>query len=339
MNWDKVEIVTETGEKVLAQAPIIISASRSTDIPTFYADWFIERWKLGYVKWKNPFNGTSSYVSFNNARVVVFWTKNPRPMIKYLDFLNEKVKNYYFQYTLNDYNLERLEGKVPELETRIETFKVLSNRIGKEKIIWRFDPLLLTDSINVEELLNRVEKIGNILYKYTNKLVFSYADISVYRKVENNLKRGNINYLEFSLDSMLKFAEGLQKLNKNWGLELATCAEKFDLSKYGISHNKCIDDDLMITLFRNDKILMKFLGVDGGEPNLFTKEGEIKNEMNLKDKGQREFCGCIMSKDIGEYNTCPHECLYCYANTSETIARSNYENHKLNPNGETITGR
>jgi len=339
MNWDKIEIVTETGEKVLAQAPIIISASRSTDIPTFYANWFIERWRLGYVKWKNPFNGIFSYVSFKNTRVVVFWTKNPRPMIKHIDFLNENIKNYYFQYTLNDYGMERLEGKVPELETRIETFKVLSNRIGKDRIIWRFDPLLLTDNITVEELLNRVEKIGNILYTYTNKLVFSYADISVYRKVENNLKKRGINYVEFSLDSMIKFAEGLQKLNSNWGLELATCAEKFDLSKYGINHNKCIDDDLMIKLFQNDKILMKFLGVNDCEPNLFIQESKLKNSINLKDKGQREFCGCIMSKDIGEYNTCPHECLYCYANTSESIARSNYENYKLNPNGETITGR
>ena len=100
MNWQKVEIVNDNGETVLAQAPIIVSASRSTDIPTFYADWFVERWKAGYVKWKNPFNGVPLYVSFKNTRVVVFWTKNPKPMMKHLDFLDENVKNYYFQFSI-----------------------------------------------------------------------------------------------------------------------------------------------------------------------------------------------------------------------------------------------
>ena len=253
MNWQKVEIVNDDGETVLAQAPIIVSASRSTDIPTFYADWFVERWKAGYVKWKNPFNGVPLYVSFKNTRVVVFWTKNPKPMMKHLDFLNENVKNYYFQFSLNDYDKEGFEGKVPRVESRIETFKELSNRIGKEKVVWRFDPLLLTNEIDVKELLKRLEKIGDELYKYTNKLVFSFADIGIYKKVESNLNKANIQYIEFTLETMLEFAEGLQTLNKKWGLELATCAEKFDLNKYGINHNKCIDDDLMIDLFHQDE--------------------------------------------------------------------------------------
>ena len=199
MNWQKVEIVNDDGETVLAQAPIIVSASRSTDIPTFYADWFVERWKAGYVKWKNPFNGVPLYVSFKNTRVVVFWTKNPKPMMKHLDFLDKNVKNYYFQFSLNDYDKEGFEGKVPRLESRIETFKELSNRIGKEKVVWRFDPLLLTNEIDVKELLKRLEKIGDELYKYTNKLVFSFADIGIYKKVESNLNKANIQYIEFTL--------------------------------------------------------------------------------------------------------------------------------------------
>ena len=339
MNWQKVEIVNNDGETVLAQAPIIVSASRSTDIPTFYADWFVERWKAGYVKWKNPFNGVPLYVSFKNTRVVVFWTKNPKPMMKHLDFLDKNVKNYYFQFSLNDYDKEGFEGKVPRLESRIETFKELSNRIGKEKVVWRFDPLLLTNEIDVKELLKRLGKIGDELYKYTNKLVFSFADIGIYKKVESNLNKANIQYIEFTLETMLEFAEGLQTLNKKWGLELATCAEKFDLNKYGINHNKCIDDDLMIDLFHQDEELMKFLGVEFIEPSLFDATTTITKTKKIKDKGQREACGCIMSKDIGEYNTCPHECVYCYANTSKEVAFANYKSHTMNPKADTITGK
>src|SRR5690606_21466127 len=122
MNWDKINITKQDGEAVEAQAPIIISASRSTDIPAFYSDWFIQRIKEGYVKWKNPFNGVPLYVSFNKARLIVFWSKNPKPMLKHLDYLDDRIKNYYFQYTLNDYDIEKLEPNVPNVQSRIETF-------------------------------------------------------------------------------------------------------------------------------------------------------------------------------------------------------------------------
>ena len=334
----KVEIENDLGEMVSAQAPVIVSASRSTDIPTFYADWFIERWKKGYIKWKNPFNGVFSYVSFKNTRIVVFWTKNPKPMMKHLDFLEKNVKQFYFQYTLNDYDKEGYEGKVLSVETRIKSFIELSEKIGKERVIWRFDPMLLTDTIDVPELLRRVKNIGDQLHNYTNKLVFSFADISIYRKVENNLKKEGVNYIEFTDETMHEFAKGLQELNKNWNLEIGTCAEKIPLEQYGIIHNKCIDDDLMIDLYSNDKKLMDFLGVKFENPNLFDNSNEIKKTRKIKDKGQRELCGCIMSKDIGEYNTCPHECVYCYANTSLQIARRNYKKHTDNNSLDTITG-
>lgn len=338
MTWDKSEIINEQGERVLAQTPVIISASRSTDIPTFYSDWFVARWKAGYVKWINPFNRVPLYVSFQKARVVVFWTKNPKPMFKHLDFLDEQVKNYYFQFSLNDYDNEGYEGKVPKLEQRIKTFKELSDKIGKERVIWRFDPLLLTKDIDVKELLRRVENIGNQLYTYTNRLVFSFADISIYKKVASNLTRENVDYVEFTERTMSEFAEGVRGLNEKWNLELATCTEKFDLDEYGIMHNKCIDDDLMIKLFTHDKELMYFLGVEISEPSLFNEE-KITKKRNLKDKGQRVACGCIMSKDIGEYNTCPHECVYCYANTSKGTASENYKSYTANQFAETITGK
>jgi len=341
MNWKKIEITTEQGEKVNAQAPVIVSASRSTDIPAFYSDWFIDRLKKGYLKWKNPFNGVPLYVAFENTRLIVFWSKNPKPMIKHLDYLNGRNINYYFQYTLNDYVHENLEAKVGSVDRRIETFIELSEKIGKEKVIWRFDPYILTESSGVDELLKRTEYIGDKLKGYTHKMVFSFADIKTYKKVQNNLRKEAVPYMEFNERTMNELAAGLMELNKKWAFEIGTCAEKIDLDKYGIVHNKCIDDDLMIKLFPQDKKLMDFLGYKPAPAQLsmFAAEPQATYKVKkLKDKGQRELCGCIFSKDIGQYNTCPHECIYCYANTSIETAKKNYKAHKNKPNSETIIG-
>ena len=187
-------------------------------------------------------------------------------------------------------------------------------------MVWRFDPLILTDKIGVDELLGKVENVGDQLKNYTDKLVFSFADIKIYKKVQNNLRSNSIPYQEFNERTMNEFATGLQHLNENWNFELATCAEQIPLEKYGIIHNKCVDDDLMIKLFSHDKVLMDFLGVKITPPDMFNPNGSIEKTRNNKDKGQRQYCGCIISKDIGEYNTCPHLCEYCYANANRNIA-------------------
>jgi len=343
MNWDKIEIKADDEKIVKAQAPIIISASRSTDIPAFYSDWFIERIKKGYVKWKNPFNGIPLYVTFSKTRLIVFWSKNPKPMIKYLDYLNDIGMNYYFQFSLNDYVKEGVEKNVGSIEKRIDSFLELSEKIGKEKVIWRFDPYILTKTMGIDELLRKTEKIGNQLINHTEKLVFSFADIECYKKVQNNLSKENIQFIEFNEHTMKELAQGLMELNKKWHYEIGTCAEKIDLDKYGIIHNKCIDDDLMVKLFSDDNKLMDFLGYKP-EPiqiDIFhhfeNKKSRYKYRIK-KDRGQRKACGCVVSKDIGQYNTCPHECLYCYANTSAKIAKENYKRHLENRKSETIIG-
>ena len=156
MDTNKITIKTDSCESVEAVAPIIISASRSTDIPAFYAKWFLNRLEKGYCVWYNPFNRQKMYISFKRCKVVVFWTKNPKPIIPYLSELDKRGIHYYFQITLNDYEREGFEPNVPPLKERIETFKQLSKLIGKEKVIWRFDPLILTSELTSRKLLNRI---------------------------------------------------------------------------------------------------------------------------------------------------------------------------------------
>lgn len=303
--------------------PVIVSASRSTDIPAFYADWFLERLRAGFSVWVNPFNQERYRVSFADTRMIVFWSKNPKPMLERLDEVETLgFKQYYFQFTLNDYVAEGLEPHVPPVAERIDTFRRLAKRIGEERVIWRFDPLLLSDSMTVDVLLEKIASIGHELQGATKKLVFSFADIQAYRKVSKNLSGTNCR--EFSMEEKIEFANGLREVNRSLGLEIATCAEDIDLSEYSIKHNKCVDDDLMVRLFHDDAKLMDFIGAE------YDMIDGWAIKKSKKDKGQRKACGCIVSKDIGMYNTCPHLCKYCYANSSDSIVRRNYTKHLQN---------
>lgn len=294
-----IKIQNDSGERVKALAPVIVSASRATDIPAFFAPWFFDRLDKGYCVWKNPYNGKDSYVSFAYTRFIVFWSKNPAPLIPFLPRLKERGIGFYVQYTLNDYEKEALEPNVPILSDRIDIFKRIVDIYGLGSAVWRFDPLILTDKIGIDELLEKIQRIASELNDYTEKLVFSFADIAGYKKVGINLRNAGINYREWTESEMLGFATELHALNLP--MQLATCAEKIDLSRYGIEHNHCIDADLISRLAHDDPALQMWLfGA-------------------TKDKGQRQTCGCILSKDIGQYNTCTHGCLYCYAtNTSAT---------------------
>lgn len=298
--------------------PIIISASRATDIPAFYTDRLISQIEEGYVKWKNPFNGQIQAVSFAKTRLFVFWSKNPFPMLKKLSYFDDNGYNYYFQYTLNDYEPEKWEKNLPALNQRLENFMELSELIGKQKVIWRFDPFIISDKLRPDELLRRIENIGDQLYKYTNRLVISFIDIDIYPKVKRKLSALPDAIKEIDVSTMHYFARELKRLNQKWNLKIATCAEQIDLQQYGIEHNRCIDGRLIIELFSADNDLMDFLGYkQADQTDFLATEKNIPSYSyaKLKDKGQRKFCGCIKSKDIGQYNTCSNGCVYCYANT------------------------
>lgn len=338
---DKTYIKIADGTEVEASSPVIISASRSTDIPAFYPKWFFNRLEAGYCVWYNPFNQKPMYISFEKVKAIVFWTKNPEPIIPYLHKLDERGIHYYFQVTLNDYVAEGFEPNVGPVEHRIEVFKRLSDMIGPERVIWRFDPLILTESLSPRQLLTKIYHVGNQLKGYTNKLVFSFVDVKAYRKVQNNLvketpffNRDNVESAEPVGNKRDELVDGLAKLrdhwrNEGWNITLATCGELIDLEKFGIEHNRCIDGELMERVFSDDKEFVYYLRTGKlPEPDLF---GSILNlsidRKDLKDKGQRKACGCMISKDIGMYNTCRHFCVYCYANTSKEAVLKNKERH------------
>ena len=358
----KETLTTQNGLTVDAMTPVIVSASRSTDIPAYYAKWFMERIRKGYSVWINPFNQKPSYVSFSKTRVIVFWTKNPQPLIPYLKELDDRGFNYYFQFTLNDYGKE-IEGRVPDLGRRIETFAKLQEHVGSKRIIWRYDPIMLNDTnLTVETHLEKIAKLGNLLSGMTNKMVFSFIDIKDYRKVQNNLVRlnlytpSNVLSAEPNQEQRQAIAKGISDLkaswrrNLNWDVSIATCAEDIDLQSYGIEHNRCIDPDLIDELFsQKDPELRAYLagfrnnlgmGIkkscqSGQQLDLFSLSASESSPQNdsfnyekFKDKGQRTACGCIISKDIGMYNTCLHQCAYCYANTSYEAAVYNHRAHK-----------
>lgn len=299
-----IEIMNETGECVKALAPMIVSASRATDIPAFYSPWLFDRICKGYCVWKNPYNGKLSYISFNNTHFIVFWTKNAAPLYPYLHLLKDRGINFYIQFTINDYEHEKLEPNVPNLTKRIDSFKRIVDTYGFGSAIWRFDPLILTDRIGIADLLGKINKTANALQGYTEKLVFSFADIDGYKKVGKNLQRAGIKYRVWTCKEMTEFAEGIHSLNLP--MRLSTCAEHINLSHYGIEHNRCVDPELISRLAHDDHVLQMWL---------FNAS---------KDNGQRKACNCILSKDIGQYNTCLHGCHYCYATNTPSISSQHH---------------
>ena len=286
---------------------MVISVSRRTDIPAFYTEWFLNRIKAGYVDVINPFNTKqANRISLKKEDIdcFVFWTKNPKPLLDRIDELNDY--NYYFQYTINSYGKD-MEPNVPsKSEELINTFIDLSKKIGKEKVIWRYDPIILTEKYNKEWHIKYFEEIAKKLAPYTRKCVFSFVDL--YAKTKRNTK--GLNITELSVDDMKYIAKEFSIIAKKYNLELATCCEKIDLDEYGIKHNSCIDGELIKELF----------GI----------------EVSSKRDAQREFCGCKKCNDIGTYNTCKHQCKYCYATFNNEMVIQNEKLH--NPNSSLLVG-
>ncbi|MFC4679293.1 DUF1848 domain-containing protein [Desulfovibrio legallii] len=335
MAWSTTTIATAHGPE-RGVAPVLVAASRATDIPAFYAPWFVNRLRAGHVLWRNPFNGHGQYVSLTRMRCVVFWSKNPAPLLPFLPELDARGLAYYLHYTLNDYEAEGFEPGLPPLARRVETFCRWADALGPERVVWRFDPLLLAGPLaapggeGCARLLGKVEGLARQLAGYTRKLVFSFADIAPYRKVWTSLRRAGLPWRDCTRQEMQTLALGIAQICTAYGLTPATCGETADLRAWGVAHNRCIDPELVLRLTRNHPDVLRLLGREGQQTLL---PGAPPPRWP-RDPGQRPACACVPCKDIGQYNTCPHGCVYCYANTSPAAARRGRAAH--DPQGEAI---
>lgn len=229
---------------------------------------------------------------------IVFWTKNPIPMMDRLDEIKEYP--YYFQFTLNAYGKD-VEPNVPtKNEIIIPAFQKLSKKIGKDKVIWRYDPIFFNETYTLEYHCKYFEALANKLHNFTDKCTVSFIDY--YRNTQRNTKP--LNIISASNDQKFELMEKFSDIASLYGLKVDTCAEGINLDQFGITHAHCIDKD------RLEKIGGFSLNVD-------------------KDKNQRLECGCIASVDIGMYNTCKNGCLYCYANYSQKTVQNNFGKHNV----------
>ena len=278
---------------------MILSVSRRTDIPNYYSEWFYNRIKEGFLCVRNPMN----YHQISEIKItpdlvdcIVFWTKNPLPMIERLDELNKY--NYYFQFTLTGYAKD-IEMNLPNKKiSMIPIFQELSRKIGKQKVIWRYDPIFFSERYTVDYHLKAFESIAKALNGYTEKCVISFVDI--YPKNKKNMNK--IAMYDLDEEALKNFAKKLWRIADENHMEIGSCAEKIDLGECGIVHNSCIDKEL----------IEKIIGC------------RLKAK---KDKNQRTECGCIESVEIGAYNTCKNGCVYCYANYSPKSVETNSAKH------------
>ncbi len=271
----------------------IISASRRTDIPAFYGTWFQEKIEQGFCEIANPFNPQQiSKISLQPKDVLafIFWTRNPAPFFKILDFLDKQDFKYGFLFTLNNYP-KFLELNNPNLDKALKSFENISLRIGSDKIIWRYDPIIISDKTNFSWHLQNFEFLAKRISGLSNKIIMSFLDM--YRKTKNNLKKLGLKINENirDVEETKNFLSDLFQIAKKNKLEIQACCEVSQILKNsGIKSGGCISKEFV--------------------ENITKEKMEIKRHSK-----QRKFFRCVQSKDIGSYETCRHGCLYCYATT------------------------
>jgi len=267
---------------------MILSASKRTDIPNYYSDWFFNRIKVGFLYVKNPMNAnqiSEINVSKDVVDCIVFWTKNPTPMLERLPEIDDYM--YYFQYTITGYGKDVEPGLPDKKEVLIPTFIKLAEKIGKKRMIWRYDPILLNHKYDINYHLHAFEEIAKKLNGYTEKVVISFLDR--YAKINANMNK--LNVLDFTDEIMFEIAEKIAIIARKYDLTVETCAEKIVLQDFGIKKGSCIDKALI------EELIGCELNVGNG----------------VRSPGSA--CGCFANHDIGTPDSCRTGCTYCYATT------------------------
>lgn len=295
---------------------MIISASRRTDIPALYSHWFMNRVRAGWCLVPNPMNPRQvSHVSLkpDDVDAIVFWSKNPAPMLAHLDELDNSGFRYYFQFTINDYP-EALEPGIPSLDDRIPTFLKLNEHVGPLRVIWRYDPIILSNMTNVDLHREKFASIARRLQGATHRVMVSI--VHFYKKSERRLSKLEQSGFSFDKEAVSSHHIGflirdLASIAKQHNMEAFTCASERDFTEFGMPPGRCIDGSLLHRLW----------GLPGNYP---------------KDPYQRKHCRCSVSKDIGINDTCIQGCPYCYSTMSNEIAQRRYKEH--NPDSPALWG-
>ena len=281
---------------------MIISASRRTDIPAFYTPWLMNRLRAGWCRVPNPLRPSQvSEVSLKpeDVEVIVFWTRNPAPLSPYLCELEEKGYRFYFLYTLMD-NPRVMDPGCPPLADALRSFQALAERVGPDKVIWRYDPIVITPLTDEDFHRKAFRRIAGGLRGSTARCIVS--PVHLYSKVEQRFRAKGMEWTipgEEGLADLMRFMAGEAR---DQGMEIQSCAQRVDLERFGVGHGKCVDDEYIAKVF-GLKVSRR------------------------KDPSQREACRCVRSRDIGMYDTCLHGCLYCYATGSPEKAEARYRRH------------
>ncbi len=287
---------------------MIVSASRRTDLPAFYTEWLMGRIRAGWCTVTNPYNPKQVRplsLRPQDVEAMVFWSKNPKPLVPHLAELENRGLRYYFQFTITGYG-SPLEPHVPDVEQSLNTFANLSRNLGRERVIWRYDPILFSQMTGISYHRHNFMQLAHRLEGYTTRVVVSLLDC--YQKTIRELRRANMQVEQRPAGVLLddpscqELLVYMAQVAREHGMEIQSCAQGRDLSPYGIQTGKCIDDDLIFRLF----------GIRVGA---------------ARDRSQRPHCACILSRDIGVYHTCLHGCRYCYATANLETARRNYHRH------------
>lgn len=276
---------------------MILNVSGRTDIVAFYTDWFMNRYRKGYVDVRNPFNPKMvSRINFDNVDAILFCTKNPIPILGKIRVINKPI---LFHVTLTPYNKD-IEPNVPPKGKIIEAIKELSNMIGKDNLVVRYDPIFISDKYTLEYHIKAFDKLCVLLDGYVSKMLISFIDD--YKNVRKNGR--TLNYRTLTENDYKAIGENFSNSAKNHNIIVHTCFEDRNLGEYGFAKDECLSHELAFKL-----------------------TGKVYND-EWKARKERK-CHCVQMVDIGAYNSCKHFCKYCYANFDEMKVADNFSKHDV----------
>jgi hypothetical protein len=282
---------------------MIVSASYKTDIPTFYGEWFIRRLRAGHCKMVNPYNRRAIRVELDRKHVdgFVFWTKNAAPFLKALDEVRERSFPFVVQYTINGYP-RALETSVVDARKSIETARRLRDTFGPLAVVWRYDTIIASDLTPLTFHVENFGRLARSLEGVTTEVVISF--VQAYKKTKRNLDdsahENGFRWWDPRPEEKRSLASTLVDVARSHGMQLAVCSQR-DYIVNGAADAHCVDAH-------------RFAALTG-------------RDFRVKLKGNRPECGCFESRDIGEYDTCPHGCTYCYSVQNRPLALERFRRH------------